>query len=145
MLAEQMDGGTLRLFDSFEGLPQRTDIDGPWGQGHFADTSVETVRATVGDLAGRAEIHAGWIPATFDGLPESHYDLVHLDLDLYDGTLAALRYFWPKVNDGGALVVDDFGFPNCAGVRRAVLEFIPQPDLRWVYSPTSQFVAFKHS
>jgi hypothetical protein len=40
-----------------------------------------------------------------------------LDRDLYEGTLDALRFFWPRMNSGGIILSHDY--PAIEGVRRA--------------------------
>ncbi len=143
MLAGMLGAGRLHLFDSFQGLPEPTPNDQGWSAGHFADTSPDEVSAWLGGLDGRCDIHPGWVPDTFEGLYDLTFDFVHLDLDLYKPTLASLDFFWPRIARGGALVVDDFGFPSCVGVREAVKEFGQRADMRSLYAPTSQLIAFK--
>ena len=144
LLARFVMSGEVFLFDTFAGLPAPVDKDGDWAQGEFGSTSVEVVEATLGELRPRCRLIPGLIPDTFGAIPEgTAFDLVHLDLDLYEPTLEGLRYFWPRLRPGGAVVVDDYGFPSCIGVRHAVEEFGRPPDMRWLYLPTSQFVAFK--
>ncbi len=146
MLAELLKGGCLHLFDSFSGLAHPSLTDGTWAAGDFADTSVETVTEALGAYADRCVIHPGWIPGTFEDInATATFDLVHLDQDLEKPTLDSLQYFWPRLSPGGALIVDDYGFPSCLGVRHAVQAFGGPEDMRRMYVPTGQFVAIKLS
>jgi O-methyltransferase len=126
-------GGTddckLRLFDSFAGLPDgRPGIDFH-GRGEFGDTSLSEVRAFVGSDAF-IEYRAGWIPDTFSGLDHSQIRLAHVDVDLHDSTRDCLAYIYPRLAVGGIVVLDDYGFVSCPGVRKAVDEFFrDKPDL----------------
>jgi O-methyltransferase len=119
----------LRLFDSFAGLPVgRAGID-LHGRGDFADTSLAEVRAFVGNDEF-IDYRAGWIPDTFSGLERSPIRLAHLDVDLYDPTLSCLAQVYPRLAPGGIIVLDDYGFASCPGVRKAVDDFFhDQPDL----------------
>jgi macrocin-O-methyltransferase TylF-like protien len=46
----------------------------------------------------------------------------HIDVDLYEPTRHAVEFFYPRLNDGGILVFDDFGFTTCPGAMVAIKE-----------------------
>lgn len=116
----------LHLFDTFLGFDAR-DGDGHQRDGHegldFSDTSVEAVRQRVGEDE-KVIIHAGYFPDTTRELEESSYAFVHLDADLYQPTLAALKFFYPRLSPGGVIMVHDYNH-NWEGVRKALSEFMP--------------------
>jgi O-methyltransferase len=120
----------LRLFDSFAGLPEpRIGIDCHHHLGDFSDTSLSEVRAFVGEDKF-IDYRPGWIPETFAGLDHSIIRLAHVDVDLYESTLNCLRYIYPRLVPGGIIVLDDYGFVTCPGVRKAADEFfIDRPDV----------------
>lgn len=107
----------IHLFDTFEGLPH--------GEGEFQagewKGSMADVKRTLADEARRLEFHAGLFPASAEGLEHLRFSCVHLDLDLYDGTLAALQWFWPRMNSGGVLLSHDY--PLSDGVVKAFHEY----------------------
>ena len=47
---------------------------------------------------------------------------VHIDVDLYQPTRDSLEFFYPRMNDGGIIIVDDFACSVCPGATRAVEE-----------------------
>ncbi|MEM4331709.1 MAG: TylF/MycF/NovP-related O-methyltransferase [Candidatus Micrarchaeia archaeon] len=49
--------------------------------------------------------------------------LVHLDVDVYEPTRFSLNFFKDKLQPGGIIIVDDYGFTTCPGVKKAVDEF----------------------
>lgn len=127
----EFDGRGYHVFDSFRGLSAPTEED------NVSDTfpSAESIKHMSRPGAFRAslaevkqalaefpfvEYHPGWIPLSFSGLPERKYRFVHLDVDLYDPTLAALDYFHPRMTRGGVMVSDDYTWP---GARRAIEEY----------------------
>ncbi len=113
---------TLRLFDSFAGLPQTTcGLDLHQG-GDFADTSLEKVRATVGP-EDWIDFRAGWIPATFAGLESAAIRYAHVDVDLYQPILDCCEFIYPRLVPGGMMIFDDYGLPSCPGARAAVDSF----------------------
>ena len=125
-------GTGLHLIDSFEGLSELTFHDYPkprksqegppqpkikLGPPSFK-TSVERVRGALGEFPDTA-IHKGWIPEVFGGLPDAMWSFVHVDVDLYEPTLACLEYFVPRLAPGGVIINDDYGSPLLPGAGRA--------------------------
>ena len=123
-------GETHFMVDSFEGLSRPVEEDGDYpakryGEHAFTETSVEHVRNTMSDFHD-VNIHKGWIPDVFQHLPDQRYRFVHIDVDVYEPTLASLQYFYPRMSTGGVIVCDDFGpwdDNNWPGCIRAVNEF----------------------
>jgi O-methyltransferase len=113
---------TLRLFDSFQGLPQTQCGLDRHHAGDFADTSLEKVRETVGAEAW-TDFRAGWIPATFAGLEDAAIRLAHVDVDLYQPILDCCEFIYPRLVPGGMMVFDDYGLASCPGARAAVDNF----------------------
>ena len=63
-------------------------------------------------------VKAGFFPDSLDGL-EEFFCLVSLDVDFYQTTLEGLRYFWPRLQQGGYLLLHDWGNPSLPGVKQA--------------------------
>jgi len=129
-------------FDNFAGFTSLSEKDGPdyahankveggWDAGPFyeelkehvdifhADSFLPRAKRIVlveGDLSETARDFAAKNP----GLRVS---LLHLDVDLYEPTLAALEAFYPLVVRGGMVVFDEYGLTEWAGESRAVEEY----------------------
>lgn len=129
-------GAGFYLMDSFEGLSfpnikDATDIrDLPDGSkqvitshppGHFA--SPRDVAAKTLSEFPEVNLLKGWVPDVFAELPDVKWAFVHLDLDLYEPTLAGLEYFWPRLVPGGVIVNDDYNSENFPGAGIAWDEF----------------------
>src|SRR5262245_54707709 len=142
-------GEGFHVFDSFEGLsePQAEDLDAGgmdavearrvgsmMHRGNMA-FPLDLLRATFAPVYPEVAFHPGWIPASFDGLPERRYRFVHVDVDLYQPTLAAFEYFFPRLEAGGAIVTDDYNWP---GGRKAVDQFCAANGLEAAFTNTSQ-------
>ena len=108
----------IYLFDTFDGLPEPTAIDiHQRGEFTCGETSVRQV------MAGRdCEFIAGRFPASVPDDFDARFSLVHIDGDLYETTRDGLAFFWPRLEVGGQIVLDDYNWPNCPGVRAAVDE-----------------------
>jgi len=135
-------GRDFYLIDSFSGtsasveqdlIPVRGD-DGRTRRDAFfpvgkSDAVADEVRGYFSDFPD-ARICPGWIPQVFATLPERDWAFVHLDLTLYEPTLAALEYFYPRLNQGGALLCDGSIF--CPGAERAWDEYCTRHDIAYV-------------
>jgi hypothetical protein len=82
--------------------------------------------------------HRGWIPKRFESVAEQAFSFVHLDVDLYQPTLDSLLFFYDRLQPGGILLCDDYGFANCPGARRALDEFFADKVEKIVSLPTGQ-------
>lgn len=149
-------GAGLHLIDSFEGLSQLTTDDALdvtsaedgspqkglfYEKGHFA-TPVEHVRAVMADFPDAA-IHKGWIPDVFGDLPETSWAFVHLDVDLFEPTLAGLQYFYPRLAEGGVIVNDDYVAPMTPGAGRAWDQFCDDNGLAFAVLDSGQAILIK--
>jgi hypothetical protein len=54
--------------------------------------------------------------------------LLRLDTDWYESTLAELEHLYPRLSEGGVLIVDDYG--HWQGARDAVDEYFERPGVR---------------
>lgn len=127
----------LYLFDTFSGMPMtevREDSD-EWGKKTHQDTSVEGVRAFLSDYSN-LNIIPGIFPSSIpESLFSTTFSLVNLDVDLYQPTLEALRFFWPRMSPGGRLISHNYNsvcydIDDTPGVKKAFKEFFKnQPHL----------------
>jgi predicted O-methyltransferase YrrM len=67
----------------------------------------------------------GDIQETAARLPADHrFGLVHIDVDVHPVTQFCLEFFAPRLAAGATIVVDDYGFTTCPGVKKAVDDFV---------------------
>lgn len=146
------DGDGLYLIDSFSGtsasggkdlIPVR-DGSGLRHEPFFAVAqaaiSPEMVRGFFADFP-KIRICADWIPKVFAPLADLNWAFVHLDVTLYAPTLAALEYFYPRMNTGGVIVCD--GSPFCPGARAAWDEFCAARNLGFIVLGNRETVLLK--
>ncbi len=140
-------GRPHHLCDSFEGLSQPTADDAEvgarrdaWQAGDLeADERItrEQLRAFP-----QCRFHRGWIPECFAGLEDRRFAMVHIDVDLYEPTLAAFEFFHPRLSPGAVMVCDDYGFASCPGARKAVDEFFAGKRDVPIELPSGQALVF---
>jgi O-methyltransferase len=80
--------------------------------------------AVRGFIDGNENIHfhQGFFPDSAQNIKEVTYAFVHLDADLYQPTLAALKYFYPKLSAGGVIIIHDYNH-TWDGIPKAIDEF----------------------
>ena len=139
--ASQVCPPILRLFDTFDGMPDTDPARDAFRAGAFADTSVGDVRAFVG--GENVSIHQGLIPQSFESLSECRLRWLHIDVDLYKSVRETLAFAWPRMRQGGVVVIDDYGFPNARGCRDAVDEFFCQRSAFPLVLSTGQALVWK--
>jgi hypothetical protein len=150
-------------FDHFKGLADRTDKDGfdarvgntaeGWNSGAFRDTLFALVDAFNADSfvpkRPRVELVDGDIRETADRYVALHpglrIALLHLDMDLYEPTLAALKAFWPRILTGGIVLLDEYAIREWPGETEAVEAFFDGAPPRiekfgWASAPGGYFV-----
>jgi hypothetical protein len=130
-------GRPHHAFDSFEGLSQPDPKDGAHFRKGDLAISEEEFRARLADVPN-LHVYKGWIPTRFPEVGDRRFSFVHVDVDLYQPTRDAIEFFYPRLNPGGILLLDDYGFFICPGARQAADEFFkdrPEPILE---VPTGQ-------
>lgn len=114
----------LHLIDSFEGLSVPDASDGEaWKSGDMS-VSLDIVTQNLKDYTNRINLHRGFIPYVFEHVEIKQIAFAHIDVDLYIPTLSSLEFVSNKLQVGGMIICDDYGFSNCPGARKACDEFI---------------------
>ena len=119
---------TFYLFDTFEGfdeadvMTERAYAMSRAEAGDFADTSVAEVLERM-PHPEVCQVRKGHFPETAAGLAHVEFAFVSLDPDLYDPAMAGLEFFYPRLNEGGILIVHDYNNTQYRGVHQAVKEY----------------------
>jgi hypothetical protein len=135
----------IHLFDTFEGMTAPTEHDvspidppalGTWQEAQasgerawselfsaqvFDEAGVREVVTATGYPAERLHFVRGPVEETLPGAAPNGLALLRLDTDWYESTRHELEHLWPRLSDGGVLIVDDYG--HWDGARRAVDEY----------------------
>ena len=125
-------------FDSFEGIPYgiECDVEQP-GIGQLDKTKygvLETTGISSHNKEGVIEnlvkwnvmndnVHLieGWFQDTLSKTDTGKISVLRLDGDLYESTKVCLEVFYPKVEKGGLIIIDDY---ELAGCKKAVHDYI---------------------
>lgn len=141
LLCEVKGDKNLRLFDTFEGLPEDSPEKdaGVHRTGQYA-CSLESVSEYLKDFPN-VTYHKGIFPESTKDVPEAEYSLAHFDVDLYDGTLACLEYFYPRMIPGGIILSHDYALLD--GVEAAFDEFFEDKEESVIELPSTQCMVIK--
>ena len=110
----------LYLFDSFEGFAEEAEAAEAFHAAH-RNTAIDKVLAMM-PYPESITVKPGFFPESLHGL-EDRFCLVSLDVDFYQTTLDGLRYFWPRLEKGGCLLLHDWGSPKLPGVAAALAAY----------------------
>jgi O-methyltransferase len=121
----------VEAFDSFEGLPKPTLIDGPaahnfWdGQDRCVANYSECVKIA-DTFNGKVKLIPGWFKDTIQSVPDK-ISVLRLDCDWYKATKLCLEKLYSKVLMGGCIIIDDYSAYDGAAI--AVHEFLGENGL----------------
>lgn len=130
----------LHLFDSFEGLPEPTEMDGERAAAYSGGrkegklVTVNQCRAGLDEVRHLildkikvreefAHFHVGWFQNTIpvDARQLGPIALLRLDGDWYDSTKICLEQLYPLLSPGGIIILDDY---HCwEGCQKATDEY----------------------
>ena len=130
----------LHLFDSFEGLPEPSEADGPSAAAYSSGQSsgkLSPIKRCEADLdevqdflflktrlnPAHVHFHVGWFQATVPAAAPRlrPIALLRLDGDWYESTRLCLEHLYPNVSPGGIIVMDDYW--AWEGCRKATDEY----------------------
>tara|TARA_E500000178_G_C16834858_1_gene667808 strand:- start:102 stop:863 length:762 start_codon:yes stop_codon:yes gene_type:complete len=135
----------FHIFDSFEGLSKETKNDS--GLLKFNIKQLNKIRTQFSsdehfvknDVLKEfdfVEIYKGWIPEKFYLIKDKKFSFIHLDVDLYEPTLNSLKFFYPRLVNGGIIVCDDYNSKSFNGSKKAWDEFFEKNNSKFNFSPS---------
>ena len=146
-------------FDHFQGLINRNEKDGyneslsNWNPNTFKETIFKLIdlfnKDTFFPKKPRIQLIDGDIKQTaFEFVtnnPGVRISMLHLDMDLYEPTLAALEAFYPLVVKGGVVILDEVCIKEWPGETSALEDYfqdkIPQlQKFSWCSAPGGFFI-----
>jgi O-methyltransferase len=122
------DQRSFHVYDSFAGLPEKSDRDNSSAGTDFQVGALSTSKKRFVSSFQHANlklpvIHKSWFSElTADDLPKQ-IAFAFLDGDFYQSIIDSLGLVWPRLSIGGSIVIDDYGRAALPGVERAVQDF----------------------
>lgn len=119
----------LYLYDSFEGLPDKTTPDHSAAGQAFRRGELKASRARLlknfvkADLPMPEVVRAWFYELDPKDLPDK-IALAFLDGDFYESIMDSLKLVWPKMTAGSVILVDDYQNVALPGAAKAVDEWL---------------------
>jgi O-methyltransferase len=130
IICEAKGNRRLHLFDTFEGLPEVSEIrDSARFHKNQYSCTLEYVKGLLSNYPN-VFFYKGMFPSTADPVSDRQFSFVHLDVDLYESTKCCLEFFYPRMSRGGVIISHDY--LNSKGVKTAFQEYFkdkPEPVL----------------
>jgi hypothetical protein len=117
------------MFDSFEGCSAPSGQDNGYFEKRNLACGEDVVRENLKEFPN-ARCMKGWIPDRFPEVKDCRFAFVHIDVQQEQPTVDSLAFFYPRMNAGGIIVLDDYGFTTCPGARHGIDNFMagkPEP------------------
>ena len=141
------------LFDSFEGLPPAKDIDGvaakEWQKNPDGEFYNDNCKAEI-DFAIKAmdqtgasyKCIKGWFSETLKDISFiGQISLLRLDGDWYESTMECLTALFPKVVEGGIIIIDDYyAWTGCSRAVHDYLSSIQSASRIWMSSECVAYI-----
>ncbi|HVU87181.1 MAG TPA: TylF/MycF/NovP-related O-methyltransferase [Pirellulales bacterium] len=140
MICEAKGDRPLHVFDTFEGLPPAASQDGHVHRQNQYACSLESVKSYLSGYKN-VSFYKGIFPDTSGPVENLRFSFAHFDVDLYEGTLACLEFFYPRMLPGGVMLSHDYSI--LSGVREAFAEFLQDKPEPLVELPTTQCMVVK--
>ena len=96
---------------------------------------------TITNLVIQAQNQLENFPESGREIIEKSFCFVHLDVDLYKSTIDALRFFFPKMVQGGVILIHDF---HSDGIQKAFEEFKNENKIHLIELTGSQAMIIKN-
>jgi len=134
----------LYLFDTFEGMPEvNTNVDNFHKKNDFSDTSYSNICLGLKNYKN-VFIYKGIFPDEHsDKIKDKKFSLVHIDVDIYKSYIDCLNFFYPKMIDGGIIILDDYSAATCKGAKIAVDEFFSNKPEKPIWETKPQVCIVK--
>jgi O-methyltransferase len=146
IICEAKKSSKLHLFDSFEGLPEVSEIDKTriesikFHEKQFSNTELSKVKNYLSDYSN-VFFYQGFFPKTAKPVENNIFSFVHLDVDLYDSTIRCLEFFYPRLEKGGIIVSHDYS--SVIGVKKAFNDYFKDKDVSIINLLESQCMIIK--
>ncbi len=119
LICEAKENKVVYLFDTFEGLPEVSEIDQKlFFEGQYA-APLDNVRDYLKNYQG-VNFVQGIFPDSAENFKNTKFSFVHLDVDTHISTLNSLEFFYPRMSKGGIIISHDYLAP---GIKKAFDDF----------------------
>lgn len=135
---------TFYLLDTFGGLDTRQIDDETvasrnkaWVETGYYESDVERVRRNFAEWRN-VRIVQGAVPDTLPQVDTETVAYLHVDMNHAPPEVAAVDYFWPMLQPGAFVLLDDYGYFGFRGQKEAMDACAARKDVPVLTLPTGQ-------
>lgn len=119
---------SFHVYDSFEGLPEKSEQDASVAGEQFKKSELAVNKKELLHNFRTANlrppiVHKGWFNQLTERDVPDRIAFAFLDGDFYESIMDSLKLIWPRMGQGGAVLIDDYGRDALPGSERAVRDF----------------------
>ncbi len=136
------------LYDTFEGLPEKTSTEQEreaWDYSEYDPEAIYTGVCEKFSKYNNVKIVRGIVPDSFAEAVPDKIAFLHIDMNSEKAEMLALEHLFDKVTPGGVIVFDDFGWTCNVNQMTAELAFMNQRGHQVLELPTGQGIVIKHA
>lgn len=120
------------LFDTFSGFTDydiaREQKESMTSADYMKDVKIEEVLAKMPNKE-KIILRPGRFPETAEGI-DDRFAFVNLDMDLYEPTIEGLRFFYPRMSEGGVILIHDYFSEAYPNIEQSVDDFVRELGTR---------------
>ena len=134
------------LYDTFEGLPEKTSTEKErrtWDYTQYDAEAIYNGACEKFSQYKNVNIVRGIVPDSFDVAAPEKIAFLHIDMNSAQAEMLALEHLFDKVTPGGLIVFDDFGWTCNVNQMSAELAFMNERGQHILELPTGQGVVIK--
>lgn len=135
------------LYDTFEGLPEKTSTAEERREWDYSMFDWEAIYPAVCQKFSKyknVNIVRGIVPDSFEEAVPEKIAFLHIDMNSEKAEMLALEHLFNRVTPGGFIVFDDFGWTCNLNQMSAQLAFMNARGHHILELPTGQGVVIKH-
>ena len=129
------------LYDSWSGMRKEDLIDGKEKnlEGAWSHLELPITKKNLEKFGNQVTFNQGYIPEVFKNSDNpNEISWLHIDLNSSKPTLEALNFFYPKIEDLGIILFDDYAWPGYEDTRKVIDEFLYDKSGQFFHFPTGQ-------
>ncbi|MEP0990885.1 MAG: TylF/MycF/NovP-related O-methyltransferase [Tateyamaria sp.] len=140
---------TLYLYDTYQGIPEEMNSENRSNSVYERDTDkdpdaiLNLVKNRFRNVSN-VQIIQGMVPDSFEQSSPDKISLLHIDMNSAASELAALEALFDRVQPGGMILFDDYGWTGYAAQRHAENAFMAARNHHILELPTGQGLVVKH-
>ena len=133
------------LCDTFTGVVKASKEDSRYKGGEYADSSEAIVKLLMDNFKlENVKILTGVFPEETSHIVKNEtFRFCHIDVDVFNSARDIMLWIWDRLEVGGIIVFDDYGFGQCDGITKYVDSISSAEDRIFIYNINGHAILIK--